>query len=296
MSSCQMSVSEERPDLAVVVLAVGAPDEVADALASLDQQTVPLEIVLVNSGGGDLKSIANPVGPKLRVVSKPEILWPGAARNLGIENSKARWVAFLASDHIARNDWAERRLEMHRAGHRSVASAVINSNPRSLVAWAHHLAILVRRLPGVPPEEAHLYGVSYDRQLFDQFGVFRPDLRIGEDTEFNQRLGPDDQPVWAPSVQVSHRNATRISTLLQDQFRRGRRYGFHWRTKGKARIWTRVYNRFVGIVTLSYVSVKGIDRLFVVACWPILLFAVTAYEFGVRAGIRDKQRPSAEPN
>lgn len=291
-----MRGSEEQPELAVVVLGVRAPKEIADALASLDRQTVPVEIVVVNSGGGDLKSVIGPTDPKLRVLTVPETLWPGAARNLGIENSKARWVSFLASDHIARSDWAEKRLAMHRAGHRSVASAVINSNPRNLVAWAHHLAILVRRLPGVPPDQAHLYGVSYDRQLFDQVGLFRPDLRIGEDTEFNQRLRPEDQPVWAPSVQVTHKNATRFNKLLKDQFQRGRRHSLHWGVRRRKRLWTRVFSRYVDIVTLSFVSVKGIDRIFVVACWPLLFFAVTAYEFGARAGIIDKRRSPAETN
>ena len=287
-----MSQAASQPDLAVIVLAVRAPDEIADALASLDRQSVPVEVVVVNSGGGDVNAVIGPSQTKWKVLNVPELLWPGAARNLGIENSTARWVSFMASDHIALSNWAAERLVMHRAGHRAVASAVTNNHPRNIVAWAHHLSILVRRLPGVPTEEAHLYGVSYDRALFDEFGLFRPDLRIGEDTEFNQRLKPEDQPVWAPSVQVTHRNTTRFIELIKDQFRRGRRYGFHWGVRRRRRLWTRIFSRFFETVSLSFVSVRGVERLYVVASWPLLFFAVTAYDLGVRAGVRDKKNAS----
>ncbi len=288
--SPRSDVSEQsgEAELAVVVLSVGAPAELLDALVSLGRQSVQPEIVVVNSGGGDLGA-ARDACPRARFVEVPERLWPGAARNRGIATTRAPIVAFMASDHILTENWCAARLARHRAGHRAVACAVINSNGRNLIAWAHHLAILVRRLPGVPLGEAGLHGVSYSRSLFEAHGVFREDLRIGEDTELNARLLAKDQPVWAPEVQTIHQNPTSLAPFLEDQYRRGRRSGYHWPLHKKGRSWLLPsLRRFSDIALLSIKSVSGHERLMVIASWPILLVGTLFHGLGFRQGYRSR--------
>lgn len=277
------------PELAVVVLAVGAPPELTAAVGSLMRQTVPVEIIVINSGGGDPRSLLSATAPNATILSFEDRLWPGAARNQGIEATQAQWIAFMASDHIALENWAESRLARHRVGHAAVACAVINSHPNNLFAWACHLAILVRRLPGVPPEEAGLYGVSYDRKLFDRHGKFRTDLRIGEDTEFNARLSPDEKPLWAPEVQTVHENTTTLTALLRDMYARGRRSGLHWPRGRGGGLLNRAAVRFRTITSLALQSVKGRDRIMVLASLPILLLALLVHQYGIRAGQVSRQ-------
>jgi len=281
-------VIRSDPELAVVVLAVGAPAELKTAIESLQRQPVPLEIVVVNSGGGDPHTALPNRDGNIKVVSIPNMLWPGAARNVGINASRAPWIAFMASDHIAEENWAAARLELHYSGHLAVACAVVNSHPRNLYAWAYHLSILVRRLPGVPPGEAILYGVSYSRSLFDKYGTFREDLRIGEDTEFNNRLTHGDRPIWAPRVQTVHLNPTSFRSMVRSQYARGRRFGFHWSPETEESLLVQIHERFKSIRKLSYRSVQGIDRWFVVSCWPLLLVCVVAYVLGINAGVRQR--------
>lgn len=279
------------PDLAVVVLAVGAPPELRAAVESLQRQTVPLEIVVVNSGGGNPHSLLTGIDSNLKILSCPNLLWPGAARNRGIRASRAPWVAFMASDHVAKNDWAAERLRLHGLGHRTVSCAMINSHPRNLYAWAYHISILVRRLPGTPREEALLYGVSYARSLFEQYGEFREDLRIGEDTDFNRRLAGNDRPVWAPSIQTIHQNPTTFLEMVKGQYARGRRSGLHWPHWHQGTLWARSLERFRVIAAISRRSVQGLDYWFVVASWPFLFACVLAYGFGVTAGKREGTSP-----
>ena len=111
----------------------------------------------------------------------------------------------------------------------AVGSAVLNSHPRNVVAWTAHVSLFARRMPETPPEQALAYGASYARSLFARYGLFRADLRIGEDTEFHARLARHEKPLWSPSVQAIHRNPTRLRSLLADQFARGRRSGREWR-------------------------------------------------------------------
>lgn len=163
-------------------------------------------------------------GISVPVVERPEPLFAGAARNLGIEATRAPIVAFLASDCRAEPGWVAARLALHRQGFAAVASALTNSHPRSLVAWASHLVSFSARLPGLPAAEAIAYGASYERRLFETHGLFREDLRTGEDTEFIARLPPAERPVWSSEVRTIHVNPTNLFIALGDQYQRGKRW------------------------------------------------------------------------
>src|SRR5690349_8243524 len=89
-------------------------------------------------------------------------------RHRSSRSSSAPFVAFLASDCLACVGWATARLHRHRAGDRAVASAMVNSDPRNLVACAAHLTLFMRRLPGLTPDLALRYGASFDRRVFQE--------------------------------------------------------------------------------------------------------------------------------
>lgn len=205
------------PALAVVVLAVGCPSTLHEAVVSLQQQDPRPEICVVNSGGGDARTAIAPLG--VRVIDVPDRLLPGAARNLGIANTRAPFVAFLADDCLALPGWVQARLDLHRSGAPAVASAVVSAQPRSAIARAAHVLSFGRRMPGVPPVRAARYGVSYSRDLLVRCGQFRADLRVGEDTDLHLRLGA---PItWAPNIRTAHRDPVTARGLWHDQRKRG---------------------------------------------------------------------------
>ena len=108
-----------------------------------------------------------------------------------------------------------------------VASSLLPDRVRNPVAWASHLALFARRLPGAPANEAALYGVSYARELFERFGPFNETMRIGEDSEFNARVASAGKPVWVPAACTIHRAPTSLPVFLFEQYNRGRRAGEH---------------------------------------------------------------------
>ncbi len=205
------------------MLSLGDEPGLTRAVESLLGQSQPVELVVVNSGGGDPRRRLLARGLDVPVINRAERLYPGAARNLGIEATGARWVAFLAADCLAEPGWVEARLRAHRAGAAAVASAMVNPFPRSRSACASQLLLHHRRLPGALESERLLFGLSYDRQLFERFGTFRDDIRMDEDTEFNARLGADLRVAWEPDVRTAHLYPDRPLALLRDQWARGRR-------------------------------------------------------------------------
>jgi GT2 family glycosyltransferase len=212
------------PALACVVLSHGNEPGLLDAVRSLLTQEEPLEIVVVNSGGGDVEATLRRAGVALPIVTRKERLFVGAARNLGIAATHAPYVAFLATDCWALPGWASGRLREHRRGALAVSAAMVNPYEDDLAAWASHILQAARRMPATDPRRHADYGLSYARMLFARFGLFREDLPIKEDTDLNARLTAAGVAItWAPDVRTAHRYPRSVGALLRDQFIRGAR-------------------------------------------------------------------------
>ncbi len=212
-----------RPELAAVVLSYRNQPGLTAAVHSLLTQNERVEIVVVNSGGGTPEATLRQASIDVPVITRVERLFVGAARNIGIDNTRAPYIAFLAGDCLAQPGWARGRLREHRAGAQAVSAAMINPHKDSRAAWAAHIIDAARRMPGTPPEHHIDYGVSYDRSLLARFGRFREDLRVKEDTEFNGRVACAVPIRWAPDVCAAHHYPLTAHALLRDQFDRGRR-------------------------------------------------------------------------
>ena len=274
----------ERPELACAVLAVGNPPALIAAVRSLMEQSEPIEVVVINSGGaGAARSLAE-AGLQVAVIELAERILPGAARNRGIAATTAPYISFLAADCVAEPGWAAARLRAHRAGAAAVASAVTNPFPTSLPAWTSYIALFPRRMPGVPSPDALLYGVSYKRHLFDACGLFREEIRGGEDTEFHQRLSAAGVAiVWAPEVRTAHHHPTGLFELLRDQFRRGARSALAWkRLQGPRPIQVAVnaFQRLPAGARLAWRAAMRGERKWVTAAVVLLPIAATAYAAG----------------
>lgn len=210
-------------DLACVVMSLRSQSSVVAAVQSVLAQATPIEIVVVNSGGGPVVAQLRDAGIEVPVIDHRLPLLPGAARNAGIQATRARYVAFLAADCLAAPGWAAGRLREHRAGAVAVAGVLLNAYPANVSARAFDLLLHYRMGRHALAGARLFYGLSYDRRLFERFGTFRVDLPAGEDTEFNTRFAGLLPVVFAPDVRTAHRNPTAPGDLLHDVFRRGLR-------------------------------------------------------------------------
>ncbi|ROU03679.1 glycosyltransferase [Histidinibacterium lentulum] len=209
--------------LTVVVIGFRAPAELGEAVSSLLAQDVKAEIVVVNSGGGDAARRLGPRRDQVRLIEVADPLYVGAARNIGIDASRAPVVAFLAADCLAAPGWVRQRLEGHRQGAAAVDSRVIADRPRSLAGLALSAWLHWPRWPGSEAEPQGLYGLSYDRRVFERYGYFSPDLRVAEDTHFNRRLQGREVVRFGTGVLTLHRYPRTVPAMLLDAYRRGKR-------------------------------------------------------------------------
>ena len=282
-------------ELATVVISLGNEPGLVDSVRSLLDQGPGAELMVVNSGGGGAGAALAAAGVEVEVIERPEPLSPGAARNLGIRATRAPFVAFLAADCLAEPGWISGRLRRHRAGADAVASAVTNATPASASAAIGHLLMYHRRMPSTPAAMQRHYGVSYSRPLLEGLGLFREDLRQGEDTELNGRLGRGVSVEWAPEVRTAHRSPAGTRQLLRDQYARGRRSLLYRHLPIRTMLRIALVKRPLDAFRQAVRTPEPGGRRRLLGASPLLAPASVAYALGLVRGRLDPSRRGAVP-
>lgn len=281
--------------LAVVVMSLACEAGVVEAVRSiLDQEPGAAEVVVVNSGGGDPEAVLREAGiDAVTVVNRPERLYPGAARNLGIAATRAPLVAFLAADCLAAPGWLRGRLAAHRAGADAVGSLLTNAYPDVRAAAASALLLHHRRMPHAPASERLTFGLSFDRRLLERLGPFREDLRTGEDTEYKRRLIAAGARIeLAETVITAHRYPRRVRDLLRDQWHRGVRQANARAALGGATAGLPAIMLADAVRAFRWTADERdpATRRRLRHGWPLLGPAALAYAAGVAAAMRGEAR------
>jgi glycosyltransferase involved in cell wall biosynthesis len=135
-----------NPEISVVIPTRNRPQLVTRAIRSaLDQTFRDLEVVVVVDGPDDATSAAlsDVDDPRLRVVLSPQSQGAPGARNLGVRESRGRWIALLDDD----DEWHPDKLTVQwelarqvRAANPIVISRLVMRTPRTDL-------VLPRRLP-----------------------------------------------------------------------------------------------------------------------------------------------------
>jgi glycosyltransferase involved in cell wall biosynthesis len=272
--------------ISVVVMAINGDPRALDAIRSLLAQTVPVEIVVVNTGRGSLRELLRGLDERLVLIESETLRLPGGTRNLGIRFTTKPVVAFLAADCLATPEWAARRIDAHRTGASAVASALLPAGSHggtvTASSWASYALLHVRRAPEAPPAWAALYGVSYLRTCFDLHGSFPEDLLVGEDSAFNARVASVAAIVWEPSIVTLHRYPEKLAEGVVDSFRRGSNT-YRWLSDQRARPLTASIRRALGnwrAAQRLQLLAQGDVRRDVRRAAPLIAFFAACYAAG----------------
>ncbi|CAM5495733.1 glycosyltransferase [Sphingobium scionense] len=212
--------------MTVVVMGFRAQPDLAEAVASIVEQAPLTEIIVVNSGGGEVAPMLAPWLDQLHLIELEEPHYVGAARNIGIDASRAPIVAFLAGDCLAAPGWVVERLKAHDGGALAVPSAIVPAYVDNLVSWVSSAALRSTRWPGDAPMQAPGYGMSYARSLFDQLGYFPVGVGGGEDSYLNRAIGDRIGVDLSTRVVTAHRDPVTPLQMARDAWKRG-----YWRVQ-----------------------------------------------------------------
>lgn len=287
---------DARPDpaLAVVILSTGAPPELAGTVCAVLAQRPGPEIVVVNSGGGDVYARLGQCCEEVRILDYPRPLSRGAARNRGLEATTAPFVAFLPTDHAPEPGWVAARLARHRAGAAIVTGSVIDRSAGGLAARAAFLAAFAHQLPGLPAGLAVREGASFARELLGD-DPFREDLPFGEEADLMFRLS-DAVPVRAPEVRTAWRGPRTLRGALRARYAEGRRHGHFMPHRHKGRLIGRSARRIARTFSRINAGLAPGASMYAWLHAPLICAMQLAFELGVReAGrLRSAMRRAVE--
>jgi len=211
----------DLPSISVVIPSYNSSGTIRRCLESIIAQTTALtfEVIVVDSSTDDTADIVNEYASKVVLVRSQTRLYPGPARNLGIERARASIVAFTDSDCIVDADWIENINRAHQA-HDAVGGRILNGTPRNSFGTALYLTEFAefgvsrdRLVSSVPT-----CNMSYKKRVFEKYGTF-PDVFWGEEYILNTRIL--EKIFFSGDVVVTHLNRTAFGVAVRHSYKVG---------------------------------------------------------------------------
>jgi len=169
--------------------------ELLDIVAK--KSTLPSEIIIIDSSCDSgkcpqfLKTLCGDAGINLVYVAKDKI-FPGAARNCGLDLATGDWIAFLDVRTHPQGDWLGLQLRFvstnRLSGSWGMTQFEANSDFTSLVRDGIYGKFPIRHLPGS----------LLHRDLIRRVGHFIPTIRAGEDGDWISRVTLLGESITAP--------------------------------------------------------------------------------------------------
>jgi glycosyltransferase involved in cell wall biosynthesis len=220
--------------ISAIIPAYNSAPYIADAIASIRGQTVPIsEIIVVDDGSMDATGeVVNKTDPNT-IYLRQENRGPSSARNRGVEAASGDWIAFLDADDQWTTAKTEAQIEALNSAPelRLIASDMAEIDPSGhtitpSVLAKHQLLGFFQELAGrpLPHALARLMHKNFiptgtvlvRRDTLLEHGLFNTDIRYGEDLELWARIAADHPVTCLPEVHMLRRqhggNATQ-STL-----------------------------------------------------------------------------------
>jgi len=204
--------------MSVIIPTHNSEATIMRCINSLTSQSYPrekFEIIVVDDGSTDKTiTLAKNAGADKIIEIQP--CFQGKARNIGVENSKTEYLAFIDSDCEANDGWIKTIIE-NLSHLKAITGPIENGNPKSLVAWSEYLVEFgqfhkfrrksqVRWMPGC--------NLAYTKEVFLKTGGFT-EVPSSEDLIFGESLidvGFD--AFFIPSLGVKHLCRTNLKKVL----------------------------------------------------------------------------------
>lgn len=216
-------------DISVIIPSYRSEETIPKTLVALAQQTFrgTFEVLVIDSSGDGSAARLQLTYPEVTVIDTGVQLFPGAARNRGIERAQGGIFAFVDADAEPSHDWLQRIWELHHQYPEwtGVGGSIANGNAANPTARIAHLLEFSGYTPAWPPRRARVVptcNLSLKRHVFDAGARFLEGTWGNEDVELVERLQAAGDEVWfEPSLRVVHFSKTNFEAVCRQQAKLG---------------------------------------------------------------------------
>jgi GT2 family glycosyltransferase len=220
------------PLLSVIIPSYNSSATIAACLSSILRQhgQVPLEVIVVDGSTDETAAIIRSDFPEVRLISRHERMYPGAARNLGAAQAQGNLLAFIDADCTVGPDFAEEVARCwQQEGYPVLAGAIQNGNPENYIGWGYYFSSFSAWMPCSDTVNSTFRDAATGcfviaRSVFEKHGPFS-EARFCEDTLLSWRLRKVGLPPrFVPTVIVYHTNPDQLDDWLKRRYLHGRAF------------------------------------------------------------------------
>ena len=205
--------------ISIIIPAYNSEATIEKCVHSLTSQSFPrekFEVIVVDDCSTDKTADLAKAAGANHVMSTEKNSGQGPARNLGVKNSKGKFLAFTDSDCIAKDDWIKNIVEELQT-QQVIGGPIVNGNPQSTIAWAEYFfefsffhenkkRTMVRMVPAC--------NIACTKEIFSKVGGFKGSYGI-EDVLFGSSIRQIGmQTIFIPNVQMQHLCRTTLHQVL----------------------------------------------------------------------------------
>lgn len=227
-------------DFSIVIPFYNRLDALSACLESLTRLRYDrdrIEVILVDDGGRQrTDEVVSHFADRLPVsLLRQEHAGPGAARNLGANHARGKWLAFTDSDCSPAQDWLERLASaLGASADLAVGGRVVNTLPNMFSVASQWQTDYLISYFGASPGRRGFFttnNFAVSRQSFLAAGGFDAGFRQagGEDREFCYRWSTLGRHfLWAPDAVVYHQHRLTWTGFCRQHFHYGRGAWRYW--------------------------------------------------------------------
>ena len=216
-----------NPLISIVIPCYNSEKTIEPCLSSLVSQHVdiPYEIIVVDSSTDATPTIVREKFPSVKLIHREQQTYPGAGRNIGVQEAQGEIIAFIDSDCVAAQNWLQSGKAALQEKYSIIGGSVQNGNP-GMISWPDYFLTFNEFMPTMPRREVAFMptcNFMIAKKVFEELGGFREDLLAGEDTLFCYAASRKYQLLFEPAMLIAHTNRE----TFKDFFRHHRTFGHH---------------------------------------------------------------------
>lgn len=230
LNGWSMPKNRYMTDVSIIIPSYNHPEIIFQCVRSLLKQktTAAFEIVVVDSSNAEKQERLNElclIDPRVRLIKLDKQTFPGAARNVGIENARSKMIALIDADCVANETWLQNIVDNIQDN--TILTGVIkNGTKGNAVGTCSYLVEFNNFLEFDDGrrnvDAAATCNFAAPKEVFDKLGGFSDD-RAFEDFLFCYRFKKSGGEICQiSSIQVSHINKTKLSDVVRNQKMLGR--------------------------------------------------------------------------